>query len=143
MIRSRTDRDIEAILDIWLQASIKAHDFVPDEFWEAQVEDMRTLYIPASETFVFEQNSDVVGFYSLHDDTLAAIFVQPELQGQGIGKQLLEHARVQRTTLTLSVYTENQTACAFYLSQGFKVVSGQFDEHTGHAEYTMTSSGTA
>lgn len=73
MIRPRTDRDIEAILDIWLQASIKAHDFVPDEFWEAQVEDMRTLYIPASDTFVFEQNSDVVGFYSLHEDRLAAI----------------------------------------------------------------------
>ncbi|MDC7232229.1 MAG: GNAT family N-acetyltransferase, partial [Spirochaetales bacterium] len=50
---------------------------------------MRTLYIPASETFVFEQNSDVVGFYSLHEDRLAAIFVLPELQGQGIGKQLL------------------------------------------------------
>jgi len=137
MIRPRTDRDIEAILDIWLKASIKAHDFVPDEFWEAQVEDMRTLYIPASETFVFEQNADVVGFYSLHGDTLAAIFVLPELQGQGIGKQLLDHAKTQKPTLSLSVYTENEASCGFYLSQGFKTVSEQIDEHTGCPEYTM------
>ncbi|SIP95689.1 N-acetyltransferase [Marinobacterium stanieri] len=142
MIRPRTDRDIEAILDIWLQASIKAHDFVPDEFWEAQVDDMRTLYIPASETFVFEQNADVVGFYSLNEDRLAAIFVLPEQQGQGIGKQLLDHAKTQRPSLTLSVYTENETACAFYLSQGFEVVSEQIDEDTGCPEYTMIS-GTA
>ncbi|GAA0680579.1 N-acetyltransferase [Marinobacterium maritimum] len=142
MIRPRKDSDIEAILDIWLKASIKAHDFVAPEFWQAQVENMRTLYIPASETFVFEQDSGVVGFYSLHEDTLAAIFVRPERQGQGIGKQLLNHAKAQRPTLTLSVYSENEASYRFYLSQGFQVVSEQIDEHTGHPQYTMIA-GTA
>ena len=50
MIREYNPTDIEAVLDIWLTASIKAHDFVAPEFWESQVANMRDLYIPASTT---------------------------------------------------------------------------------------------
>ena len=35
----------------------------------------------------------MVGFVSLLDDVLAAIFVAPTEQGHGIGSALLEHAR--------------------------------------------------
>jgi putative acetyltransferase len=138
MIRKYSENDIEAVLDIWLNASMKAHDFVSPEFWTSQVESMRNMYIPASETYVYEKESEVVGFYALHENSLAAIFVAPKFQGQGIGKQLLNHAKAQRTTLTLSVYKENQASYEFYLSQGFQVVSEQLDEHTGHPEYTMS-----
>ncbi|TOM78901.1 GNAT family N-acetyltransferase, partial [Vibrio parahaemolyticus] len=95
------------------------------EFWESQVENMRSFYIPASETYVYEAESKVVGFYALYENSLAAIFVSPELQGKGIGKQLLSHAKTQRAELNLSVYKENQASYLFYLSQGFKVVSEQ------------------
>jgi putative acetyltransferase len=82
--------------------------------------------------------SKVVGFYSLNENNLAAIFVSPEFQGKGIGKQLMSHAKKQRVGLTLSVYKENEASCQFYLSQGFTVVSEQTDEHTVHQEYTMS-----
>ncbi len=138
MIRKFDGSDIGPVLDIWLSASIKAHDFVDASFWESQVENMRNIYIPASETYVFESNSKVVGFYSLNENNLAAIFVSPEFQGKGIGKQLMLHAKKQRVRLILSVYKENKASCQFYLSQGFSVVSEQTDEHTGHQEYTMS-----
>lgn len=139
MIRKlRSGSDIDAVLDIWLSASIKSHDFVEASFWESQVENMRNIYIPASETYVFESDSQVVGFYSLNGNNIAAIFVFPEFQGKGIGKQLMSHAKQQRVTLTLSVYKENEASCQFYLSQGFAVISEQTDEHTGHQEYTMS-----
>ena len=138
MIRKYNESDLDVILEIWLMASAKAHDFVPAEFWESQVDNMRNIYLPASEVYVYESASKVVGFYALHENNLAAIFVEPDLQGRGIGKQLLNHAKSQRVTLTLSVYQENQASYQFYLSQGFKVVSEQLDDHTGHLEYTMT-----
>ncbi|NMT19075.1 GNAT family N-acetyltransferase, partial [Vibrio parahaemolyticus] len=47
--------------------------------------------------------------------------------------------KAQRAVLSLSVYKENQVSYQFYLSQGFKVISEQLDEHTGHPEYTMSS----
>ncbi|MBE3936079.1 N-acetyltransferase [Vibrio parahaemolyticus] len=139
MIRKYNENDMDSVLDIWLNASVIAHDFISAEFWESQVENMRNIYIPASETYVYEAESKVVGFYALYENSLAAIFVSPELQGQGIGKQLLSHAKARRAVLSLSVYKENQTSYQFYLSQGFKVVSEQVDEHTGHLEYTMSS----
>lgn len=137
MIRTCIHKDMDAVLDIWLAASIKAHNFVDPAFWQSQVENMRHTYLPASEVAVYERNSLVVGFYALHGNTLAAIFVQPELQGQGIGKALLAHAKSQRTELVLNVYKENEASCRFYLAQGFQVISEQKDEHTGHPEYTM------
>ncbi|EMC4027213.1 N-acetyltransferase [Vibrio cholerae] len=139
MIKNYNENDMDSVLEIWLTASIRAHDFISAEFWESQVESMRNIYIPASEVYVYEMDSKVVGFYALYDSRLAAIFVAPELQGKGIGKQLLNHAKSQRTILTLSVYKENQASYQFYLSQGFNVISEQLDEHTGHPEYTMST----
>ncbi|MBE0368176.1 GNAT family protein [Pseudoalteromonas aurantia] len=83
MIRQYKQEDSELVLDIWLQASIKAHDFVAAEFWGSQVSNMREIYIPASKTYVFEIDGGVIGFYSLYENLLAAIFVSPEHKGQG------------------------------------------------------------
>ncbi len=137
MIRKYHENDIDSVLDIWLTASIKAHDFVEPSFWKSQVDNMRHLYIPASEMYIYEQHAHIAGFYALHESNLAAIFVAPEFQGNGIGTQLITHAKTQRMTLTLSVYKENQASYQFYLSRGFQVICEQNDEHTGHLEYVM------
>ncbi|WP_027967474.1 N-acetyltransferase [Halomonas halocynthiae] len=140
MIRSYNSSDLESVLSIWFESSVKAHNFISADFWEAQIESMRNVYIPASEVFVYEIDSQVVGFYALYENNLAAIFLLPVFQRRGIGKQLLNHAKSQRSVLNLSVYKENKASYQFYLSQGFTVVSEQLDEHTGHLEYTMISS---
>ncbi|WP_084023306.1 GNAT family N-acetyltransferase [Xenorhabdus hominickii] len=128
---------MEVVLSIWLEASIKAHDFVPADFWQSQVVNMRNIYIPASEVYVYVQEENVIGFYALHENNLAAVFVSPEQQGQGIGKALVNDAKNRRTELTLSVYKQNQASYAFYLSQGFYVASEEVDENTGCEEYFM------
>ncbi|MFM2481827.1 N-acetyltransferase [Celerinatantimonas sp. YJH-8] len=137
MIRKYQENDLACVLQLWLNASIIAHDFIAAEFWESQVDAMRHVYIPASESYVFEMKNEVVGFYALNENHLAALFVAPEWQGQGIGTQLLAHATHRSETLTLSVYKENQASYQFYVSHGFKVVREQRDIHTGHLEYRM------
>ncbi|MDR5860412.1 N-acetyltransferase [Halomonas eurihalina] len=137
MIRTYREEDIDQVLDIWLSASIKAHGFVDPEFWESKVGEMRDRYIPASETFVYERNDRVVGFYSLFEDTLAAIFVDPGLQGQGIGTTLLDDAKGRREELRLTVYRENAPSVRFYENHGFVSLGEQVDENTGHAEIVM------
>jgi len=139
MIREFHVDDLDVVLDIWLQASINAHSFVESGFWESQVESMRDIYIPACESYVFVEGGEVIGFYSLHENTLAAIFIYPEFQGRGFGKELLSHAKQQRDVLTLSVYKANDSSVQFYLSKGFTIVGEQADEHTGHIEYLMTT----
>ena len=143
MIRLLQPKDLDSVLQIWLDASLIAHDFIDAAFWQSQVENMRNLYIPASETYVMERDSRVVGFYSLLDNQMAALFVAPDCQGQGIGKRLMAHARTQRPVLTLAVYKKNTASCQFYLSQGFVVTHEQVDEHSGQAEYWMSSGANA
>ncbi len=46
MIRKFIESDMNQVINIWLEASIKAHDFVDGEFWESKVKDMREIYIP-------------------------------------------------------------------------------------------------
>ncbi len=137
MIRKYTTNDLSSILEIWLESSIKAHNFVSPEFWESQMGDMRNIYIPMSEVYVYEFKDEIVGFYALYENNLAAIFVAPDFQGKGIGKQLLNHAKEQKTVLTLSVYKENKDSYQFYLSQGFSVIDEHIDEHTKQPEYVM------
>ncbi|EHR0574873.1 N-acetyltransferase [Vibrio parahaemolyticus] len=139
MIREYREQDIESVLNVWLKTSIQAHGFIPAEFWESELENMRNVYIPASEIYVYELDSKVVGFYALKDCELAAIFLSSDYQGHGIGKRLLSHAQEQREKLTLTVYKENTASYDFYLSQGFRVVDEEVGEKTGHLQYIMTS----
>lgn len=137
MIREYRAADVDQILAIWLLASIEAHDFIDAAFWKSKMGEMRDLYIPASETFVYEAESEVVGFYSLYGDSLAAIFVAPGSQGNGVGSVLLDDAKGRRETLHLTVYKENIPSIRFYEKHGFTVVGEQRDQHTGHPELVM------
>ncbi|ODC02887.1 GNAT family N-acetyltransferase [Terasakiispira papahanaumokuakeensis] len=138
MIRTFVQDDMEAVLSIWLDASIEAHHFIEAAYWQSKVQVMREVYLPASETFVFEREDGVIGFYSLYGDHLAALFVEPQAQGKGIGSALLSDAKKRRAALQLTVYQENPPSVLFYQHQGFEIQQAQQDEHTGHAEWLMT-----
>lgn len=137
MIREYSDDDLPAILEIWLSASIEAHAFVEEGFWRSRLDAMRDVYIPAADTVVYEGASGPAGFYCLLGDTLAAIFVAPDQQGQGIGSALMAHAKQQRQHLKLTVYKANKPSVRFYEKQGFRVVAEQVDGHTGQPELVM------
>lgn len=140
MIRKYRKDDIEILLDIWLRASIEAHDFIAPDFWRSQVNNMRNIYIPASENYVYERESKVLGFYSLHENTLAAIFVSPENQRAGIGKQLMNHAKSKGKILFFLFIKKMSQVLTFIYRKVLLVVSEQIDEHTGRQEYTMSTS---
>jgi len=137
MIRAFEVSDMNDVLDIWLRATIEAHSFVGREFWESKIEDMQKTYIPASDTYVFIDREVIKGFFSLHGDTLAAMFVSPDFQGRGIGQQLMAKAKFLRNILNLTVYKENPRSIDFYRKCGFVIIKEEVDEHTGHVEILM------
>lgn len=137
MIRHFQPADLEPVLDIWLHASILAHHFIDPTFWHDQLGAMREVYLPSAVTRVFEADGKVLGFSCVYEDTLAALFVAPEHQGNGIGTQLLKDAQAARTSLQLSVYSQNVPSLHFYKKHGFTVFREQRDEHTGHLETVM------
>ena len=98
---------------------------------------MRDIYIPMSETYKAVDGEKILGFVSLLDDYLAAIFVMQDLQGQGIGSLLLNYAMRLRKTLQLKVYRNNKKSVDFYKSKGFSVISETMDHETGERELVM------
>ncbi len=137
MIRKCGPQDIHAVLDIWLNASIQAHGFMDKAFWESNMDAMRDIYIPRSDTYIFIENQTVKGFFCLHGDVLAAMFVAPVFQGKGIGRKLMDKATSLRNRLELAVYKENPKSMAFYQTCGFEIIKEKVDDHTGHMEILM------
>ncbi len=137
MIRDFKESDIEEVLDIWLTASIKAHYFINKGFWESKIDDMRYIYIPSSETYVYERDNQVLGFISLYEDTITALFVDPAEQGKGIGTELMNKCKTLRKNLNLTVFKNNIYSFIFYKKCGFNSIKEQPDEHSGHQEILM------
>lgn len=139
MIRSYKQQDEETVLHIWLEASTHAHAFIPRSYWESKIDDMRDIYLPQSETYIYTDavTGEISGFISLVNNYLAAIFVAPSCQRRGIGQALMAHAKKLKTELELNVYTENTQAVLFYKRQGFKIIDERTDKATGHKEFKM------
>lgn len=128
---------MEDVIRIWLGASVESHDFIDRQFWQSKVGDMKNVYLPACETYVYEDEQGIRGFLSLQGNTLAALFVSPEYQGQGIGRKLVERAKDLRGHLELCVYKDNHKSVRFYEKCGFRSVLERLDEHTGCPESVM------
>ncbi|WP_372882159.1 N-acetyltransferase [Psychromonas sp.] len=137
MIRSLRLEDLDIAVSIWFSASIKAHDFISEEYWSSQKQNMRELYLPNCESWVYESAGNVLGFISYYEGSIPAIFVDPKSQSQGIGTQLLDHLKNNYSKLALTVYAENEKTHQFYIHQGFSDVGRCTCEHTGHEQFKM------
>lgn len=138
MIRQLQNKDIDKIMEIWLESTIDAHKFISKEYWNENYNIVKDIYIPMSKTFVYEDNDDIRGFISIiNNDFIGALFVEKNYQGQGIGKSLIDYAKNLYDNLSLAVYKENEKALEFYKKMGFKIISENINEDTNCVEYIM------
>lgn len=99
---------------------------------------MRNIYLPNASTFVYYKDNNIIGFLSLVDTELAALFISPEHQHRGYGKQLIQFAKAQSQYLSLCVYKNNTDAIRFYLESGFTPIEERLDCDTNQMEIVMT-----
>ncbi|MDY6800661.1 MAG: GNAT family N-acetyltransferase [Bacteroidota bacterium] len=69
--------------------------------------------MPQSETYVAINDHEIVGFISMVDNYLAALFVKTELQGKGIGTALLNFIKENRKNIELKVFKKNNKTLRF------------------------------
>ena len=99
MIRKLQKADIMKVADIWLDTNIKAHNFIPAQYWESYYEPVKEMLLQA-EVYVYENNGEIQGFIGLNGKYVEGIFVCDKLQSQGIGKLLLDFVKESRTELS-------------------------------------------
>ena len=136
MIRKLQKVDINRVADIWLKTNLKAHFFIPEQYWISNYEFVKEL-LPQTEVYVYEDDKMIQGFIGINDEYIEGIFVSDEMQSCGIGKMLLDYIKDKKDKLQLKVYQKNVRAMSFYQREGFTIQSEEMDEFTGEKEYVM------
>ena len=129
--------DINKVADIWLNTNIKAHNFIPVEYWKSNFKSVKEA-LSLAEVYVYEYDTEIQGFIGLNDEYVEGIFVSDEMKSHGIGKILLNYAKDKRNKLLLNVYQKNERAISFYKREEFEIQHSGLDEATGEKEYVMT-----
>ena len=91
--------------------------------------------VPLQNTFVYDDGV-VKGFVQLNGQEVRKLFVEPVLQGQGIGAALLEYAVHQHGARFLWALEKNTRAVAFYQCHGFHA-TGERRPEEDTAEYLI------
>lgn len=124
--------------DIWLEASLAAHDFIDGCLWKDRWAEMAELYLPSAAVVTAAvPGQEPAAFSAMRGDTLEALFVRPAQWGCGFGRHLLRRLQARHEGLNLTVYTDNRRAVEFYLKQGFKVSGERLCAHSGASELVM------
>lgn len=137
MLRQFTDEDLNELLDVWYRASLVAHPFLSEEFLQVERRQIAEHWLPMAETTVFEDEGRVVGFLALIGSEVGAIFVDPDCQGRGVGRALMDSARDRRPFLELNVFEANSIGRRFYDAYGFEFVDRHMHDASGQPELRL------
>jgi len=130
MIRKYKETDIENVIDIWYQASSLAHSFLDSVFVERVRKDLREVYLPNGETWVYTINNKVVAFISMVENEIGGLFVSPRNQSNGLGTSLVNYVNDIYKELEVEVFLNNKIGRPFYNKYGFKIIKEYIHEET-------------
>ncbi len=138
MIRVLQEFDLTVIMQIWLTTNIRAHDFIPKEYWTDNYKTVKNI-LPQAEVYVYEDNhtKQINGFIGLTNDYIAGIFIKHTAQSKGIGKQLLDFVKERKPKLSLHVYEKNMRAVKFYQREQLIIQSENIEKVTNEKELKM------
>ena len=140
MIRKYRAEDQEDLLDTWFAASSLAHPFLKPDFQAQERINIRDIYLPNTETWVYEENGTFLGFVSMLGNEVGAIFLLPEHHGRGIGRQLMDCVAEFHPVLEVEVFKRNNIGRAFYDRYGFVPFKEHMHEETGEVLIRMSYS---
>lgn len=136
MIRKFEIKDLDIVLELWLNTNIKAHSFISEKYWIGNFESVKSM-LPESQIYVYDMDGKIEGFVGLDNGYIAGIFINENMQSKGIGKKLLDKCKSEYSKLTLNVYEKNIRAIQFYEREGFCINEKDIDKNTNEIELNM------
>lgn len=130
MIRKYEEKDLDQLIEAWYESSLVSTPFLTADFLENERGQIRDLWLPMAETWVYEAENRVQGFIALIGNEVGGLFVAPWAQKKGIGRALMDYAFSIRTELVLDVFEQNDLARRFYDRYGFKQISRHIHDQT-------------
>jgi putative acetyltransferase len=131
MIRAFEPADEDDLIRVWLASTIPGQSFMPEEHWRSMEPEIRGQLVPIAETWVVEEDGELVAFMSLLDNLIGGLFTHPDHQRKGHGRALVEHARGRFDPVLVEVAEANEQAIGFYRSCGFVDHERKVDKASG------------
>ena len=128
MIRKYNETEIPRLINIWEEASTKAHPFLSTAFTQMVKKAMTEMYLPNSDTWVFEESNEIIGFISMLENEIGGLFVDPKHHSKGIGTSLVSHIKQFHKVLEVEVFEKNKIGKPFYEKYGFKLIKEYIHE---------------
>lgn len=124
MITQPAPHDYDQLLSLW-EASVRStHHFLTEDDIRFYKPLVRNEYFPAVELYILRNDAGkIAAFMGLSPELVEMLFVHPDEQGKGYGKQLMEYALHEKHIYKVDVNEQNEQARLFYQHIGFRVVS--------------------
>jgi GNAT superfamily N-acetyltransferase len=125
-IRPMAPEEAGTVADLWYRTGREAYPYLPG--WQSMTPDLalrvfREHVAARCDVFVAEQDGVLAGYLAMTGSYIDRLYIDPALQGRGIGTALIEHARRRCPGgLELHTHQQNASACAFYEHLGFVAV---------------------
>ncbi len=124
--RARTE-DSERLVELWERSVRATHSFLS----EGDLVALRPLVAQELASNAVDwwvlmcAGGAPIGFMGFAEDTIEALFIDPDHQGRGGGKLLVAHAQTLAVggALGVDVNEQNETALGFYKALGFSVTA--------------------
>lgn len=92
MIRKFESKDVDLIMEIWLNENIRVHEFISKDYWLFNYKFVRDN-LNNAKVYVYESSNKILGFIGHRDNYIEGIFVDVSVQSMGIGSKLLNNAK--------------------------------------------------
>jgi ribosomal protein S18 acetylase RimI-like enzyme len=126
-----TKRDLTPCLAIWRRAAERVHPLAGADPLDLDESLVRELYLPAAEVHVAERDGKPLGFVALLGRLLGGPFVDPDCQGDGIGRALVAHAIKLRPCLDVEIFADDTRARDFFEACGFSEIGRRGTDDQG------------
>ncbi|WP_209329753.1 GNAT family N-acetyltransferase [Lunatimonas salinarum] len=124
-------KNLPEIRMIWRKSATSAYPFLSAEFIQKEENQIAQIYLPLCQTWVWKNEcGSCLAFISLLENEIGGLFVLPEFQYRGIGKELVKHASQSFQELFVEVFSKNQSGILFYEKMGFSFFEEKIHEET-------------
>lgn len=112
----------DELIELWETSVRSSHHFLTEDdilFYKQLV----PQYFPAVELYIMRnEQGRIAAFMGLSDELIEMLFVHPQEQGKGLGKELMRFAIQEKHMRKVDVNEQNTPALQFYTNQRFRVI---------------------
>jgi len=118
-LRPSRPEDGVALVDLWRRSVDATHHFLSAEDRNAIDAEVCDFLPHAPMTVAVDENDKPYGFMLIDGAHMEALFIDPDVRGTGIGRQLLQYGLSLHGDLSTDVNVQNSQAVGFYQRMGF------------------------